>query len=92
MPRSAATRNRLCQDPPFFPGPVTPKLVPALPPQAFFQTNTRATEVLYQTVIDMAQCGPGTTLIDVCCGTGSIGICMAKVRLPALAVEIEPMK
>lgn len=50
---------------------------------AFFQVNQAAAEVLYSTVRDL--CVPnhedrgertkvGTTLLDVCCGTGAIGI------------------
>lgn len=52
-------------------------------PDAFFQVNQAAAEVLYSTVRDL--CVPkipngtestqtGGTLLDVCCGTGAIGI------------------
>ncbi|KAK7901374.1 hypothetical protein WMY93_018143 [Mugilogobius chulae] len=52
-------------------------------PEAFFQVNQAAAEVLYRTVRDL--CTPsyhnetenipcGGTLLDVCCGTGAIGI------------------
>lgn len=47
-------------------------------PDAFFQVNQAAAEVLYRTVRDL--CVPNTnnqregTLLDVCCGTGAIGI------------------
>jgi len=57
-------------------------------PQAFFQVNTAGAEVLYQKVIDESlgrggKKGDGAAeaprlILDVCCGTGTIGICAAK--------------
>ncbi|XP_071389507.1 tRNA (uracil-5-)-methyltransferase homolog B [Centroberyx affinis] len=53
---------------------------------AFFQVNQAAAEVLYSTVRDMCLPNPeeeegrakaGGTLLDVCCGTGAIGITMS---------------
>ncbi|CAJ1067348.1 tRNA (uracil(54)-C(5))-methyltransferase homolog-B [Xyrichtys novacula] len=53
---------------------------------AFFQVNQSAAEVLYRTVRDLCvprygeREGPGKasgTLLDVCCGTGAIGITMS---------------
>ncbi|XP_037128646.1 tRNA (uracil(54)-C(5))-methyltransferase homolog-B isoform X1 [Syngnathus acus] len=46
-------------------------------PDAFFQVNHSAATVLYSTVRDL--CAPSTedtsgTLLDVCCGTGAMGI------------------
>ncbi|XP_052260263.1 tRNA (uracil-5-)-methyltransferase homolog A-like [Dreissena polymorpha] len=48
-------------------------------PSAFFQVNTAGAEVLYQTVADW--CGPSnsTTVLDICCGTGTIGLTVAQV-------------
>ena len=40
--------------------------------------NTKATEVLYQTVGQLAELEKSTTLVDVCCGLGTIGLCLAK--------------
>lgn len=48
-------------------------------PQAFFQVNTSGAEVLYQAAIDLAQPTKDTSVIDVCCGTGAIGLCFSKV-------------
>ncbi|KAK6483707.1 tRNA (uracil-5-)-methyltransferase-like protein A-like [Huso huso] len=48
-------------------------------PHAFFQVNTQAAEVLYSAVGDWAQLNPDSTVLDVCCGTGTIGISLAKV-------------
>ena len=45
--------------------------------QAFFQVNTKATEVLYQAVGKLAELDPSLTLVDVCCGLGTIGLCLA---------------
>lgn len=49
-------------------------------PDAFFQVNQPAAQVLYSTVRDLCVPdtkegrGVGCTLLDVCCGTGAIGI------------------
>lgn len=48
-------------------------------PQAFFQVNTLGAEVLYKAVIDLAEPTMDTALLDVCCGTGTIGLCFSKV-------------
>lgn len=48
-------------------------------PTSFFQVNTPAASLLYDLVRQW--CGPldeNTTLFDVCCGTGTIGLCIAK--------------
>lgn len=46
---------------------------------SFFQTNTKAAEVLYDLAIKMGKLDSNTTLLDICCGTGTIGLCFAKV-------------
>lgn len=48
-------------------------------PEAFFQVNTQAAEVLYSTAIQLGAVTPETTVLDICCGTGTIGLCFAKV-------------
>lgn len=48
-------------------------------PQAFFQINTNAAEVLYNSIAELSGLTEENTLLDVCCGTGSIGICLADV-------------
>mmetsp|Transcript_16448 Transcript_16448/g.23193 ORF Transcript_16448/g.23193 Transcript_16448/m.23193 type:complete len:576 (+) Transcript_16448:183-1910(+) len=45
---------------------------------SFFQVNTTGAEVLYNTIIDSANLSKDHTLLDICCGTGSIGLCCAK--------------
>ncbi len=46
-------------------------------PQAFFQVNTEAAEILYKTVGEIANLDKDTVAFDVCCGTGTIGLCLA---------------
>lgn len=53
-------------------------------PEAFFQINTSAAEILYNAVAELACPTENTTLIDICCGTGSIGLCLAKVPFSRL--------
>ncbi|XP_013907295.1 PREDICTED: tRNA (uracil-5-)-methyltransferase homolog A, partial [Thamnophis sirtalis] len=57
-------------------------------PQAFFQVNTEAAEVLYSTIQDWADINQETTVLDVCCGTGSIGICLAQKVKKVIGVEL----
>ncbi|KAK9887879.1 hypothetical protein WA026_000184 [Henosepilachna vigintioctopunctata] len=57
-------------------------------PEAFFQINSRAVEILYQTAIDLAQPKENNTVLDVCCGTGTIGLCFAKYCGQVLGIEI----
>ncbi|CAM9101926.1 unnamed protein product, partial [Phaeothamnion confervicola] len=50
-------------------------------PGSFFQVNTEAAEVLYNTVVEHASAGgplSNMTVLDVCCGTGTIGLVCAK--------------
>ena len=47
-------------------------------PQAFFQINTLAAEKLYETCSQVADLDKqNSVLFDVCCGTGTIGLCLA---------------
>lgn len=48
-------------------------------PEAFFQINKDAAEILYNAAIELAKPTKDTTVVDVCCGTGTIGLCFAKV-------------
>jgi hypothetical protein len=57
-------------------------------PEAFFQINTSAAEVLYNSVAELACPTENTTLIDICCGTGSIGLCLAKVPFSRLTLGL----
>uniref|UniRef100_A0A8C5S3Q3 tRNA (uracil(54)-C(5))-methyltransferase n=1 Tax=Laticauda laticaudata TaxID=8630 RepID=A0A8C5S3Q3_LATLA len=57
-------------------------------PHAFFQVNTKAAEVLYSTIQDWADISQETTVLDVCCGTGSIGISLAQKVKKVIGVEL----
>ncbi|XP_071789916.1 tRNA (uracil-5-)-methyltransferase homolog A-like isoform X1 [Asterias amurensis] len=57
-------------------------------PDAFFQVNTVAAEVLYTTVGDWAEATPSTTVLDICCGTGTIGITLAKRVMKVIGIEM----
>lgn len=48
--------------------------------------NTEAAEVLYKTVADWCSASPTTTVLDICCGTGTIGQTMSKVNIFSLPV------
>lgn len=50
--------------------------------------NTPAAELLYATAGDLANLDGGTTLIDVCCGTGTIGLCLASRCKKVVGVEL----
>ena len=59
-------------------------------PQAFFQSNTPAAEVLYRTIQDF--CGAldqaSTTVLDLCCGTGTIGLSLASQVRHVVGIEL----
>ncbi|KAE8634801.1 hypothetical protein XENTR_v10002442 [Xenopus tropicalis] len=57
-------------------------------PHAFFQVNTPAAEVLYSAIADWAQLDQNTTVLDVCCGTGTIGISLAKKVKKVVGIEL----
>ncbi|GFO43106.1 tRNA (uracil-5-)-methyltransferase homolog a-like [Plakobranchus ocellatus] len=57
-------------------------------PQAFFQVNTPATEKLYSLISDWCEASSNTTLLDVCCGTGTIGLSMAKTVKEVIGIEM----
>lgn len=59
-------------------------------PLAFFQVNTAGAEVLYQSIIDLSEPKENTTVLDICCGTGTIGLCFAKHCKNVVGVEIVP--
>lgn len=49
-------------------------------PEAFFQINTAGAEILYKSAIELSEPDMNSTVLDVCCGTGTIGLCFANVR------------
>ncbi|XP_075261614.1 tRNA (uracil-5-)-methyltransferase homolog A-like [Convolutriloba macropyga] len=59
-----------------------------LSPTAFFQVNTLATELLYSLVCDWAGTSADSTVMDVCCGTGTVGIILAKSVHKVIGIEM----
>uniref|UniRef100_A0A1A8FYW0 tRNA (uracil(54)-C(5))-methyltransferase n=1 Tax=Nothobranchius korthausae TaxID=1143690 RepID=A0A1A8FYW0_9TELE len=57
-------------------------------PHSFFQVNTGAAEVLYSAVGEWAQLDLDSTVLDVCCGTGTIGISLAKRVKKVIGIEM----
>jgi tRNA (uracil-5-)-methyltransferase len=59
---------------------------------SFFQINTPATELLYKTCADWCNIDESkkSVLLDLCCGTGTIGITMAKSVNKVIGVDIVP--
>jgi tRNA (uracil-5-)-methyltransferase len=59
---------------------------------AFFQVNTPATELLYAKCAEWCNINKNkkTTLLDLCCGTGTIGITMAKSVERVIGIEMIP--
>jgi 23S rRNA (uracil1939-C5)-methyltransferase len=58
-------------------------------PGSFFQTNSRQTENLYKTAIDLAAVGKNDELLDLYCGAGTIGICTARKAKSVTGIDIE---
>nr|CAH7716372.1 unnamed protein product [Callosobruchus chinensis] len=56
-------------------------------PEAFFQINTKGAEVLYQSAMEFAEPLQDAIVLDVCCGTGTIGLCFAKHCKKVLGIE-----
>lgn len=57
-------------------------------PLAFFQINSKGAEVLYREAIDLIAPKEQTTVLDICCGTGTIALSFAKHCKKVLGVEI----
>ncbi|KAK7197211.1 Methyltransferase domain protein [Novymonas esmeraldas] len=59
-----------------------------LSPQAFFQVNTPGMEVMLSKVSEVAELTAGTTLLDLCSGTGTIGLTLAKHVKRVVGIEL----
>merc|ERR1712137_1524504 len=57
-------------------------------PTAFFQVNTKGAEVLYEIIRDWCNVSEKSTVIDICCDTGSITLCLAKYIKNIVGVEM----
>jgi tRNA (uracil-5-)-methyltransferase len=69
------------------------KCIFQISPGAFFQVNTEGAEILYQLVVDqireVSQNPKDTTLLDVCCGTGTIGLTCVTEGVVAEVVGVD---
>lgn len=57
-------------------------------PQAFFQVNTTQAEILYSQVLNFALKDSHDTVFDLFCGTGTIGLFLAKHVKEVYGIEI----
>jgi 23S rRNA (uracil1939-C5)-methyltransferase len=58
-------------------------------PGSFFQTNSRQTEALYRTAIELAEIESQHDVLDLYCGAGTIGLCAAANAREVIGIEIE---
>lgn len=56
--------------------------------RSFFQVNPYATKVLYRKVLELAALDGRQTVVDLYCGTGTIGILMARSVKQVYGIEI----
>mmetsp|Transcript_29748 Transcript_29748/g.21521 ORF Transcript_29748/g.21521 Transcript_29748/m.21521 type:complete len:113 (-) Transcript_29748:380-718(-) len=57
-------------------------------PFAFFQVNSNVFEKMLALIADFASIDNQTTLMDICCGTGAIGICLSKNAKKVIGIEL----
>lgn len=57
-------------------------------PDAFFQINTPAAQICYEKIAEQLQLSKQTLLLDVCCGTGTIGISLAAAVAHVVGIEL----
>lgn len=58
--------------------------------KSFYQINPYATEVLYSKAVEYAQLSGNETVIDLYCGTGTIGMIASKHAKKVYGIEIVP--
>jgi 23S rRNA (uracil1939-C5)-methyltransferase len=59
-------------------------------PASFFQTNSGQTETLYRKALAYAQLTGAERVLDLYCGAGTIGICVAAKASEVIGIELEP--
>lgn len=57
-------------------------------PDAFFQVNNMATALLYKQIAEWCCLEADNVVLDICCGTGTIGITLAKNVKKVIGVEM----
>lgn len=58
--------------------------------KSFYQINPLQTEKLYSKALELAALAGTETVIDVYCGTGTIGLCAARRAAKVIGIEIVP--
>ena len=61
-----------------------------LSPRSFYQVNHAQAERLYNLAIEAAGISKQDTVLDLCCGAGTITLCMASAAKRVIGVEIVP--
>ena len=56
--------------------------------RTFFNVNTSAAELMYNTISEMVHLNMNCSLIDICCGTGSIGLSLSDRCGQVLGIDI----
>ncbi|MFV0249865.1 MAG: 23S rRNA (uracil(1939)-C(5))-methyltransferase RlmD [Bacilli bacterium] len=59
-------------------------------PDSFFQVNTKQTINLYNKVLEYANPNPNENILDLYCGTGTIGLFLSKRVKQVYGIEINP--
>ena len=62
----------------------------SLSPASFYQVNPEQAEKLYEKAMEYAGLTEKEILLDLYCGTGTIGLCMAKKAKEVIGVELVP--
>ncbi|XP_029390314.1 tRNA (uracil(54)-C(5))-methyltransferase homolog isoform X4 [Mus pahari] len=57
-------------------------------PDAFFQINTGGAEMLYRTIGELSGVNSESLLLDICCGTGVIGLSLARRASQVHGIEL----
>ena len=59
-------------------------------PESFFQTNSEGVKTLYDTIKKFADVKIGDEVVDLFCGTGSIGIYLSTLAKKIIGIEVVP--
>lgn len=59
-------------------------------PSAFFQPNTQQAELFYSLALQMAGINKDSVVYDLYCGTGTIGLSIAKHAKQVVGIEVSP--
>lgn len=57
-------------------------------PFSFFQVNTNVFEKMLAVISEFAKIDQETKVLDICCGTGAIGICLSQKAQSVIGVEL----